>query len=249
MYVRNRNKSQKNLGKVIVATLAVATGAATIAWAAGGPKLIMNGKVASNSVRTFNGKAYVPLADVARAQGMTVVPINGGYEIKTAGGATPIAGLRGKVGDTLFDGKWRFTVLSVDKPDVYYLKNKVTTDYAVYNGVAELDGKQFTAREGRQLVALKCRISNSRNSTASLWVYNNDTRTALADDQGESYPPIGYDMEESGPYSTKALLPGAKTDFTVLFSVPEDTNLQDLVFTLRTINNKDKGNDARVSLD
>lgn len=242
-------QSKRALGMRIGAVAAVAVGAITVAWAAGGPRLVMNGQTASTSVRTFNGKAYVPLADVAKAQGMVVVPINGGYEIKKAGGATPIEGLRGKIGDVLFDGKWRFTVLSVDTADSYRLKHRTTNDYAVYNGVAELNDSEFTAREGRELYVVKCRVSNGRNSTASLWVYNNDTRTALADDQGESYPPIGYDMEESGPYSTKALLPGAKTDFTVLFSVPEDTNLQDLVFTLRTINNKDKGNDARVSLD
>jgi hypothetical protein len=43
-------------------------------------------------------------------------------------------------------------------------------------------------------------------------------------------------------------VPGAKTDFTVLFAVPEGTKLKDLIFTLRTIDGNDKGNDARVSL-
>jgi len=219
-------------------------------WAAqGGPKLIFNGRVASTSVRMVNGKAYAPLADFARANGMVVVPVSGGYEIKKAGGATPIAGLRGKVGDVLFDGKWRFQVLSVNQVDSYRLKNKITTDYAIYNSIADLDDNVFTAKNNNQLIAISTRVTNGRNKTAQLWIANSDTRTALADTSGESYPPIAYDMQESGPFHSKALLPGAKTDVTVLFSVPEGTNLKDLVFTLRTINNTDKGSDARVSLN
>jgi hypothetical protein len=228
----------------------LAAGAGTAAWAAGGSKLVMNGNVASTSVRVIDGKAYVPLTDVAAALDMTVVPIDGGYEIKKAGGATPITGLQGKVGDVLFDGKWRFQVLSADTVDSYKMKNKSTIDYALYNQVADFDGdtNTFTPKAGRRLIAVKCRVTNGRNATYSLWVNNNDTRTALADDQGESHPPFVYDMDESEPFSTKKLLPGAKTDFTILFSVPEDTKPKDLVFTLRTISNNDKGNDARVSL-
>jgi hypothetical protein len=220
------------------------------AWAVGGPKLVMNGTVASTGVRMIGGKAYVPIADVARALDMSVVPIAGGYEIKKAGGATPIEGLQGKVGDVLFDGKWRFSVLSVDLVDSYTMKHKSTVDYALYNSVADLDDDTltFTPKAGRALVAIKCRVTNGRNSTQSLWIYNEDTRTALADTAGESHPPFTYDMDESEPFHSKKLLPGAKTDFTVLFSVPEGITLNDLVFTLKTINNNDKGSDARVSL-
>jgi hypothetical protein len=229
--------------------IVLGSGAAGV-WAAGGTKLVFNGKVASTAVRTIDGKAYVPISDVAKALGLSVVPIADGYEIKKAGGATPIAGLQGKVGDVLFDGKWRFQVLSVDTVDSYKMKNKSTVDYALYNQVADLDNdtNTFTPKAGRSLIAVKCRVTNGRNATYSLWVNNNDTRTALADTNGESHPPFVYDMDESEPFSTKKLLPGAKTDFTVLFSVPEGITLKDLVFTLRTINNNDKGNDARVSL-
>jgi hypothetical protein len=97
-------------------------------------------------------------------------------------------------------------------------------------------------------MAIKCRVTNGRNATYALWVSNTDTRTALADNSGESHPPIAYDMDESEPFHSKKLLPGAKTDFTILFSVPEGIKPKDLVFTLRTIDNNDKGNDARVSL-
>jgi len=224
-------------------------GAATAWAAAGGTKLIFNGKVASTDVRTINGKAYIPLTDMAKALDMVVVKNAGSYEIKKAGGATPIKGLQGKVGDVLFDGKWRFQVLSTAPVESHAMKNKSTTDYAVYNTIAELDSERvFRPKAGRTLIAVKCRVTNGRNATAALWLYNNDTRTALADDQGESHPPIGYDIEESGPFQSKQLLPGAKLDFTVLFSVPANTKAKDLVFTLRTMDSRDKGNDARVAL-
>ena len=238
------------MGAALAASCGVLGVAAVVAWAAGGSKLVMNGSVASNDVRTIDGKAYVPIADVAKALDMTVVPIAGGYEIKKAGGATPIKGLQGKVGDVLFDGKWRFQVLSADTVDSYKMKYKSTIDYALYNQVAEFDNdtNTFTPKNGRALMAIKCRVTNGRNKTFALWISNSDTRTALADGDGESHPPFVYDLDESSPFQSKALLPGAKTDFTVLFSVPEGTKLKDLVFTLRTIDNNDKGNDARVAL-
>jgi hypothetical protein len=231
-----------------LATCVALLGGAAVWAAQGGPKLIFNGKVASNGVRLINGKTYAPLADIAKAQGMVLVPISGGYEIKKAGGATPIAGLRGKVGDVLFDGKWRFQALSVNPVDSYRMKNNTTTDYAVYNSVAELENGVFRPKNNFKLIAINCRITNGRNAVAAFWTYNNDTRTALADTSGESHPPIAYDMNQGQPFQSKPLLPGAKTDFTVLFSVPQSTRLKDLVFTLRTISNSDKGNDARVSL-
>ena len=240
-------KSKPKLGLVLCG-VAVLAGAVTVAWAVGKGKLVMNGQVASSSVEVINGTAYVPITDIAKAQGMVVVKTGDVYEIKKAGGAIPIAGLQGKVGDVLFDGKWRFTVTGVEKVDSYKMIHKSTTDYAVYNQIAELEDGAFTAKEGRSLLLVKCRISNGTNGSRALWVANTDTHTALADDQGESHPPIAHDMEEASPFLSKTLLPGAKLDFNVLFSIPEGTKVKDLVFTLRTISNNDKGNDARVAL-
>jgi hypothetical protein len=226
-------------------------GAGLAAAAANGSRLVFNGKVASTDVRTIDGSAYVKLADVAKALGMVVVKRPDGYEITKAGGANQVAGdVRGKVGDVLFDGKWRFQVLESNVAGTYTMKHKATTDLAVYNAVAEYDAdtRVFTAKPGRTLVLLKCRATNGRKQPQALWLANSDTRTALADAEGGSHPPIAYDIEESAPFQSKALLPGAGTDFVVLFSVPENFRAKDLVFTLRTIDNADKGSDVRVSL-
>ena len=230
---------------------AVIIGAASVvAWAAGGLKLVMNGNAVSTSVRVIDGKAYVPVTDIAKALDMVAVKHDdGSYEIKKAGGATPIKGLQGKINDVLFDGKWRFQVISAQPVESYRMKHEATADYAVYNPVAEFEDKVFRPKTGRTLIAVKCRVTNGRNKgTHALWVSNTDTRTALADMDGESHPPIAYDLDISQPFHSKQMVPGARTDFTVLFAVPEGTTLKDLIFTLRTIDNNDKGNDARVSL-
>src|SRR5436189_1690352 len=84
-----------------------AVAAAASARAQGSVKLILNGKVASTDVRMINGRPYVPLADIARATGQVLVKKGSGYEIIAQGGANQVEGLHGKIGDTLFDGKWR----------------------------------------------------------------------------------------------------------------------------------------------
>jgi hypothetical protein len=209
--------------------------------------LILNGKVASHDIRVIEGRPYVPLADVARALGQAVVKRSGGYEIRATGGANQVEGLQGKIGDVLFDGEWRFEVLRVNRVDSYAMKNKATNDYAIYNTTAEFSDGVFRPKQGQSLVAIACRVKNGlRDQNQALWRPNSDTHTALADDQGQSYPPIAYDMPESGPFQSKALLPGAAMEFTVLFTVPDGATLKDLVFTLRTISSP--GHDVRVSL-
>src|SRR5689334_457235 len=113
-----------------LAGLAVGVGA-TAALAQAGRTLILNGEVASRDVRVIDGRPYVPVADVAKALGQTVVTRGGGWEITAAGGANQIQGLQGKIGDTLFDGRWRFQVVAVEPVDSYMLKNHVDLDYGL----------------------------------------------------------------------------------------------------------------------
>src|SRR3954470_22446907 len=113
-----------------LAGVALTLGVTAAAFAQAGRSLILNGAVVSRDVRLIGGRPFVPVADVAQALGQTVVTRAGGYEITAAGGANQIRGLQGKIGDTLFDGKWRFQVLAVEPIDSYRLHNHVTTDYA-----------------------------------------------------------------------------------------------------------------------
>lgn len=72
--------------------------AAVMGWAAGvETRLYVNGKVASTDVIMKDGRAYVPLKDVAEALGMVVVNKSDGFALTPAGGAGQVGGLNGKV--------------------------------------------------------------------------------------------------------------------------------------------------------
>ena len=62
------------------------------------------------------------LADVAKAFDQTVVSRNGVYSVVPAGGANMLQGTKGKLGQELNTGKWKFLVKGVQRVDSYMLK-------------------------------------------------------------------------------------------------------------------------------
>jgi hypothetical protein len=210
----------------------------------------MNGKVASTDVRTISGGAYVKIADIARALGMTVVQRGNTYEIKKAGGANPIKGVtQGKIGDVLFDGHWRFQVISVTSPGSYVMKTPSDSYDNANLSTFDYKNRELRPAEGYRLVVVQCRATNGQNQKFPLWTAISDDKmnTALTDTDGGSHPPIAYDYEGS-PTQTRALIPGAAITFPILFVVSQDTKIKDLVFTLHS-NGNDVYNDVRVSLN
>ena len=233
----------KSLG-LAAAVLAAATPALA------GQKLVLNGKTASTNVRVINGSAYVKLSDVAKALGMIVVKRGDGYEITKPGGANQVAGVtQGKIGDVLFDGRWRFQVLGVETPDAYTMKTPSVEPSSHPRDIIVFDRAAGVLRPkpGYKLVLVRCRMTNGQKTGQTFWLGHNDVNNALADAQGESHAPVGYDLE-GAPIQSRSLLPGAKADFPILFSVPQGTELKDLVFTLKNNDFSQKGNDVRVSL-
>lgn len=211
--------------------------------------LVINGNATPADVRLLGGTAYVRLADVAKALGMTVVRHGSAYELIKAGGANQVEGLSGKVGDTLFNGQWRFQVVSVQTPDSYTTKTPDIDLRGISTIKYDEDAKLLSAATGYKLVVIQCRITNGQKSLQTFWLGHNDVKNALTDTQGESYPPFGYDLE-GAPTQSKPLLPGAGTSFPIFFSVPEATQIKDLVFTLRNNDFSSKAlvSDVRVSL-
>jgi hypothetical protein len=212
--------------------------------------LIVNGKPAAADIRTIAGSPYVKLADVAKALGMVVVKrSDGSYEITRPGGANQVEGIsQGKIGDVLFDGRWRFQVLSVQTPDSYTMKTSVEpsshpADTLTYDRTTRVT----RAKPGFKLVAIQCRMTNGQKTKQTFWLGHNEVNNALADQQGVSHAPVAYDLE-GAPVQSEPLLPGAKAEFVILFSVPENTQVKDLVFTLRNNDSSLKPNDVRVSL-
>ena len=212
--------------------------------------LIINGNSTQADVRMINGSAYVRLSDVAKALDLTLVKRGDGkYELVKSGGANQIAGLKGKVGDTLFDGKWRFTLVNVDMPESYQMK----TDAEGYDpsGTMVMDSRSRLIKpaKGYKLVVLTVRVANGVKERRTLWTAISDEkiRTSIADTEGSSHPPVAYDFK-GGPVQTEWLLPGAQLTFPVVFTLPETATPQDLVFTLKNNQGDEKGIDVRVSL-
>ncbi|MCB8933379.1 MAG: DUF4352 domain-containing protein [Fimbriimonadaceae bacterium] len=189
-------------------------------------KLLVNGKVASSDLRIIGGKAYVPLADVAKALDYTIQKTNGGYELIKAGGAGQIANKNvGAVGEEVFSGQWKFTVVSVDRvaeavPE--YLPNEVWN--------------RRTAGNGMEIVVLKCRVKNGTDKKDTIvldkWEGNN---TTLTDMDENAYEPTqhGYDGKFNEHFPDGAtFLPGGAVNFNLRFEVPKNAKLKDLVFTV-----------------
>jgi hypothetical protein len=215
-----------------------------------GDTLTVNGKSSTLTVKTIQGSAYVKLSDVARALDMTLRTRGPGrYELVKAGGANQVSGLTGKIGDVLFDGKWRFSVLGYDTPATYAMK----TDAEPYDssGRISMDSRTriIVPARGYMLVVVTCKVVNGVKERRTLWtaISDNRIRTAIADGDGSSHPPVAYDFK-GGPTQTDWILPGAQTTFPVVFSVPDGTKLKDLVFTLKNNQGDEKGVDVRVSL-
>ena len=243
------NVSHKSTKRTLMISALALTAAVGTAWAAGGGKLIYNGKVASTDVRTIGGTPYVKLSDMASAMGLDVVRRGDGYELTKKGGANQVDGLQGKIGDTLFNGEWRFTVLGASTPESYTVK--IPSVRGDLRGTANITNDESTGivrpAPGYKLVVISCRMSNGQKSQQTFWVApTRGVKTALADTEGESHPPFGFDMEGSQNQS-KPLVPGASSGFTLLFVVPEATQPKDLIFTLRN-NGEGKVSNARVSL-
>jgi TIR domain/Domain of unknown function (DUF4352) len=171
-------------------------------------------------------------------------PVTVAPEASEAHGSPPVATRRGTVGDELSDGKWRFQVLDVKQVSSYRMERTTETDYAAYHASAELNNQTFVPKPGNTLLMFHCRVSNAMNEKQTLWHY--DTDTAVLDHQGESHPPIAFDMRGDTSQS-EPLQPGSKLDFAVLFAVPRGTKAQELVFTLKTIDDKE-GTDVHVLL-
>lgn len=241
--------SEKTLRPLKVLTALLTLGVAGAVLAQAGKSLTYKGAVVSRDLRLISGRPYVPLADVARMLGGAAVKSGAGYAIREtdsdttapAGGANQVNGLRGKVGQVLFTGLWRFQVLSVDRASSYATKYQENAETITPRGSND------------ELVVLTCQIKNAQKvAKGAILSPNSAHNTALADDQGQSYPPLRFD-KRGGDLSASngpIMLPGSSQTFAVVFSVPKGTTLKDLVFSLQRWYEDDPngGTDVRISL-
>lgn len=113
-----RTASSVALSLVSILAVAAAVGAQQAS------RLRINGTPASDAPITVKGKTYVSV-DSLRSAGISVRSANGIMDLTLPGGAQQAAdggagqqnGVEGKTGDWLFNGIWRFRVLSVSPAD------------------------------------------------------------------------------------------------------------------------------------
>jgi len=212
----------------------------------GAQSLRINGQVASSDVRVINGKAYVPVSDVAKAFGLSVSKTGGGYELSKEGGAGQLeAKGNGKIGQEIFSGKWRFQVLDFKRSDSY----------------TETRTKSKSAHQadsGQEFVIVNCRVKNGTKVKDEL-VFSKDwegTNTSLTDGNEQAYPAFAFDVREDeiAPVGCN-FLPGSAIDFSIVFQVPKGTDVKDVIFTAMQYKfrsgfdqKKEPPHDFRVSL-
>ena len=207
--------------------------------------VVFRGNTISSDITLVNGRPYVPLADMARALGGKVETRSGGYEIiassvgsaeagRTApGGANEVRGQNGKVGDMFFNGYWRFQVKSVERAGEYVFRFDTNSS------------KDKPSGDKDELVIATCLIKNGhKEAEQPILATNGAKQTALADDQGQSYAPLDFDVRAG------TLLPGAGKTFAIVFSVPKGTHLKSLIVTLWGYGETStKATNVRVALD
>jgi hypothetical protein len=192
-----------------------------------GSTVYLNDQVMTQNARTIDGHTYVPLADVAKALSCHVASRGGGYALVKAGGessgvpaggANEVTGTAGTVGSWVFTGKWRFRVNSVDHPATY--------PWQYYDGT----GADNPSSPNDELYVFNCSLKNGqqRADEPILTIHAGDQVTALADDQGNSYNPIDFDVRGGD------VIPGAQKSFAVVFSVPKSAHIKQLVFSIHS---------------
>ncbi len=230
---------------------------ATAAWAAGGNSVYINGTKASDRVRTISGVAYVPLADVAKAYGGQVTKRpDGDWEIGAAGGAYQVGKYQGKIGQEVFTGQYRVSVIKVEEVTSY------TTKYKRYPATLTLENP------GNKMIVVSCRVKNGLPTKQSLLVSVGGSygspNTALTTTDEQSFPPMpwhgdagtgGVDVFEdlTAPAGIN-ILPGAARNINLVFAIPKDTQPKDLIFCVTPYGEYSKGDkkkftDVRISLN
>ncbi len=179
--------------------------------------LIINSRVASTDVRIINGRAYAPIADIAKGLNLVVAVNGGNFELTAPDGTGQLNGLTGKAGDWLFDGGWRFRVNSC----------VLATEF---RGTFEYYGQEeITATEGKSLLIVDYSYKNGNKSSQSFCI--GDTAIATQDGQSYSLSHNNFNFDGDTRFS-KAVLPGAEARGSLVFIVPNDVKPKDVVLSV-----------------
>ena len=115
--IRMRNQG----GRVVFLVVTIATVVGATAWAREALTLKINGKATAVPPITVSGKTYIPL-EALKAAGIGVQMTGSTIELQlptkgAEGGTNQQIAVEGKGGEWLFNGIWRFRVLTVEVAD------------------------------------------------------------------------------------------------------------------------------------
>lgn len=215
-------------------------------------RLVRDGATLSTDVIVVRGRAYLPLADAARAMGRravmtgdvyTLVRVSPGHSESARKAATQAVSParstpKNAMNMDIAGGGWVLRLLSAD----------VTSSYVRQFG-ADMD-PIAVQRKGDQLVVAHFRLTNASNATKDVYFDRfYAANTAVIDDASRGYPPLSYDSRNS-EYASSRMLPGTMHEFALVFSVPADTRLSELVYSVASAgpDGADKPIDFRVAL-
>lgn len=189
--------------------------------------LFMYGRQVSQDIRVIDGKAYVPVDDVARALAFDVRSTPQGLELFVPGGAEGMnIAHTGRLGDDIFTGEWRVQITAVEEMTAF--------SYQFHSGPPR---RQFILPAGQKFIVVTGRIANGTNERVEVLF---DTRadrygnTALTTPTGEATSPLDFDVllsSVAGAWGADAL-PGAAINFRIVFQVPQDFEYRDLIFSI-----------------
>ena len=186
-------------------------GLAVAAYTTFGPgKLTYGDKTVDTSFIVENGKTYVPLNDVASALNCVIQKSDSGYTLAPIGKGAMVMGTEGKIGQTLGKPDMQFTVRSVKDVGTHYDR--------------QFSPGEVNSDEGTRLILMVCRVRNGTPKTVSICTVGGD-KTALADMDEHTYEVLTGD----GPRNVD-ILPGAVSDFGILFKLPKAEKLKALVY-------------------
>ena len=220
----------------VAASILILGAASCAAWAVNaGARLVMDGSTVSTDVRMVSGRPYVAVSDLAKAMDMSVVKEDNTYQLVRASGSTQARLMSGKIATDISSGSWSFKVISAEQVEAYSDQFGPDKD-----PVARQQAKDI-------LIAVRCRLKNSSGATREVYFDKSYSgNTALTDHEEHAYIPAAIDSRNSS-YTTNRMLPGAAHEFSLVFSVPNDTKMKDLVYTVGTSSDERK-TDFRVEL-
>jgi hypothetical protein len=215
--------------------------------------LVVNNKTIVTDIQTIGGQSYLPLKDVAKAFEVVITKEGSVYKLAPEGGANQVGNKVVRVGQEIFDGRWRLVVNKVERVSEYRLTSTkpYTVDFSDYHDITGGNGKEevIKPKKGYLLVA-HIRLKNGMKQKAKFGM-SEKGNTAIIGEGEKTFTPLIFDTESDGN-ATRDLLPGSAIEVKILFAVPNDFKPTAMIFTLAKYMNQyehpEENTDIRILL-